>query len=81
MNISDFFKNSSLHRKKLHLGCGAVYKEGWCNVDYYAGCETDTHRGDVADTPGVWCDIMCVSGESETLDVIALEHGLEHLYR
>jgi len=81
MNISDFFKNSSLQRRKLHLGCGSVYKEGWCNVDYYEGCETDTHRGDVANTPDVWCDIKRLSCEDETIDVIALYHVLEHFYK
>lgn len=81
MNISDFFKNSSLQRKKLHLGCGSVYKDGWCNVDYYEGCETDTHRGYVANTPDVWCDIKCLSCENETIDLIALYHVLEHFYK
>lgn len=81
MNISEFLKSSSLQRKKLHLGCGSVYKEGWCNIDYYEGCETDTHRGDVANTPDVWCNIKRLSCEDETIDVIALYHVLEHFYK
>lgn len=81
MNINEFFKNSSFQSRKLHLGCGSVYKEGWCNIDYYEGSDSDTHRGNVLNIPDVWCDIKELSCENETIDVIALYHVLEHFYK
>lgn len=81
MNINEFFKNSSLQSRKLHLGCGSIYKEGWCNIDYFESSDSDTHRGNVLSTPDVWCDIKYLSCENDSIDVIALYHVLEHFYK
>ena len=66
--------------KKLHLGCGSKYREGWCNVDYYEGCESDTHRGDNV-RADVWCNILNLSCEESSFDIVYLSHVVEHFYR
>ena len=66
--------------KKLHLGCGSRYRKGWCNVDYYEGCESDTHRGNNV-RPDVWCNILNLSCKESSFDIVYLSHVVEHFYR
>ncbi|MDB4346469.1 methyltransferase domain-containing protein [bacterium] len=64
----------------LHLGCGGKYWKGWCNIDAYPSCESDTHRGDLDIDPDVWCNITNIPCSPSSVDVIVTHHVLEHFY-
>jgi hypothetical protein len=64
----------------IHLGCGAKYKAGWCNVDYLPSEISDTHRGATI-TPDIWCDILNLPCEDGFVDVTYSSHVIEHFYR
>lgn len=78
--IEGWFKSKNLKLAKLHLGCGSVLYDGWCNVDFYPGEEVDTHRGGYV-MPDVWCDIRELTTADCTVDVIKTVHVLEHFYK
>ena len=73
-------KSKANEMAKLHLGCGSKYREDWCNVDYYEGCESDTHRGNNV-RPDVWCNILNLSCKESSFDIVYLSHVVEHFYR
>lgn len=55
---------------RMNLGCGSRKKEGWHNVDRFAGCEPD-QVADLEQLPWPWPD----NSATEVL----LSHVLEHL--
>lgn len=63
--------------KKLHLGCGSRYLEGYVNIDLPAGAHT-VQRNHVAD---LHADIRTLRYEPETVDEVRLHHVFEHFTR
>jgi len=57
---------------KFNMGCGRSQRQGWVNVDAWAGCEPDA-VWDLERTPWPWPD-SCA-------DHILFHHSLEHLGR
>lgn len=55
---------------KLNLGCGSDRREGWINVDGWAGCAPDLVH-DLETLPWPWPD--------DSADEILMSHVLEHL--
>ena len=55
---------------KLNLGCGSSHRDGWTNVDRWAGCRPDVVH-DLEVLPWPWPD--------DTADEILMSHVLEHL--
>lgn len=56
--------------KKLNIGCGAEYKEGWVNMDWNENIKTDILH-DIRDAPYPF--------KKNTFDVVLLKHVLEHI--
>lgn len=80
LSIDSFFGQQKAEYRRLHLGCGSKYLEGYCNVDYYPKHESDTHRGNVSRVD-VWGDILNLECSESSIDLIRLEHTFEHFYR
>ena len=57
-----------LDMKKLHLGCGHIHAEGWCNVDVLSTGATDLVM-DISTLPGL---------ADDTVEMIYSCHVLEH---
>lgn len=53
--------------KKLHIGCGPIYLDGWINIDI-----SPDHRTDIC------CDILQHDFDENYFDVIYLSHVFEH---
>jgi len=55
---------------KLNLGCGHSYRDGWVNVDHFAGCKPDIVQN-LESFPWPWPD--------NSVDEIYMSHVMEHL--
>lgn len=56
--------------KKLHIGCGKVYLNGWTNVDIFSVVHAD-----------LYCDITKLPFDRESFGLIYGSHVLEHVHR
>jgi predicted SAM-dependent methyltransferase len=63
--------------KKLHLGCGDVYLDGYINVDFPESDTVQKRRKQ----PDIVCDFTKMDIESESCDQIRLHHVFEHFQR
>ena len=63
--------------KKLHLGCGQRYLEGYVNIDFPAA-EHTVQEQSVADRHA---DLLCLSYPAGSIDEIRLHHVFEHFDR
>lgn len=79
-SIDDFFSRHEFEYRRLHLGCGGRYLEGYCNVDYFPNLPSDTHRGNVLKVD-VWGDVLNLECSESSIDLIRIEHTFEHFYR
>jgi len=63
--------------KKLHLGCGEKYMEGYCNIDYPPSEQT-VQTNTVAD---IHADITTLQYAHNSIDEVRLHHVFEHFNR
>lgn len=63
--------------KKLHLGCGKIYLEGYVNIDYYAENNPVQNRPKV----DINADICKLEYELNSISEIRLHHVFEHFNR
>ena len=66
---------------KIHLGCGSKYWKNWCNIDGYKSKSSDTHRGQMKNSPDLWLDIRRLEVNDNSVDAICSHHVMEHFYR
>jgi hypothetical protein len=79
-SIADYFENNlGLHRK-VYLGCGSDYREGWCNVDWYEHQSFESHRGHNVRVD-VKADITNLGLPPDYVDCFFASHVFEHFYR
>lgn len=63
--------------KKLHLGCGEKYMEGYCNIDY----PPSEHTVQTATRPDMYADIKTLAFTENSIEEIRLHHVFEHFDR
>ena len=81
--LNEYAKDNNLPDLKLHLGCGAVYHNGWINVDFYDNDQPDFSRGYGELKADVLLDILKLEKfvDAGTVDHILLVHVMEHFTR
>ena len=76
-NISEEFRNSLFDEtkfgKKLNLGCGVDYLQGWTNIDRNKMYLADHYMN--LDNPGIYFPFR-----EKTFDLIYAAHILEHIF-
>ena len=80
--INTFAKKHNIPHK-LHLACGADYKPGWINIDYFDSDKTDYSRGNKQLKLDLKIDLLNLDKhvENNTIEHILMIHALEHFYR
>jgi hypothetical protein len=64
-------------KRRLHLGCGTRYLEGWINIDL----PTDETKMPHLRSPDVECDLLQLDAPSDSIEEIYSSHVFEHFQR
>ncbi|MBF9028563.1 methyltransferase domain-containing protein [Rhodobacterales bacterium FZCC0188] len=63
--------------KKLHLGCGSKYFDGWCNIDLHPQVDGEMHRGTEVRID-IEADLSNLPASDNIADLAFCSHVFEH---